>query len=243
MTSNDLALLELNIPFVPCHQSNPQPQSLCVAQNDRDHHRRIVTRPFDCFSRLKPISLIHQLSESLAQSVSPSPIIITMHSRRPPSLRHKGNRRQALQKRKEQLEGGTATPESTPTPAPTPTSAAARRKKKSSLCSSRTLVLLFVALALGAYVRFVLLSTSSMMEKGSSNLRGNSIPSPDALLKSPTDGDKKEADKKVEPPPSDAAADDKKEEEDVKKDDGDEEEADAWKNLVKEQTTKEEKAE
>lgn len=81
-----------------------------------------------------------------------------------------------------------------------------------------------------------------MMEKGSSNLRGNSIPSPDALLKSPTDGEKKAADEKAEPPPPDAA-DDKKKEEDVKKDENDEEEADAWKNLVKEQTTKEEKTE
>ena len=83
-----------------------------------------------------------------------------MHSRRPPSLRHKGYRRE-LQKDKnpEQEHASSELQEQNVAVAPT------RKKRKTGPCSTGACMLVIVLLVLGFYAKFIH-STASFMGKG-----------------------------------------------------------------------------
>jgi hypothetical protein len=149
-----------------------------------------------------------------------------MHSRRPPSLRHKGNRRE-LQKNKnlEQEHGDSEQQEQKIAVAPT------RKKRKTGVYSTGACVLVVVLLVLGFYAKFIH-STASFRGKGlysEGSVRGslgmNSLPSltpaeAQGKLRSSTNGGEKTTG--TEHSGVDGA------------------EEQQWKELVKDQTTKEE---
>ncbi|KAI2503661.1 hypothetical protein MHU86_10785 [Fragilaria crotonensis] len=100
-----------------------------------------------------------------------------MHSRRPPSLRHKGNRRESKKGRKsEQEHGDVEQPEQVTAVAPT------RKKRKTGPCSPGTCLLVFGFLVLVLYAKYIL-STASLTGRemqSESSVRGslgmNSLP-------------------------------------------------------------------
>lgn len=147
-----------------------------------------------------------------------------MHSRRPPSLRHKGNRRQHKRKQEEEEDADNPAPASSVISIST-----ARKKRKASLCSPRILLLSVTLLTLALFAKFIV-SSASIVQKGlqkEPSIRGGG----GELL-----GDKGIANKKEKVPPM---TDEKKEqiEHSSAKRDAENEEIE-WKNLVKEQTTK-----
>jgi hypothetical protein len=170
-----------------------------------------------------------------------------MHSRRPPSLRHKGNRRELQQKRKQQLEKGDAEQN----PIVTPNVNGTRKKRKTGPCSPRTLLLIFILLCLGLYAKFVM-SSASVIGKGMhtqkegsvrGGIKNKDITSNDpkvtvttvkqegepAMHTNTIHNTKGDAQKRIAE--ENTKSDAKKEAEHEEKE---------WKDLVKEQTTKEE---
>jgi hypothetical protein len=169
-----------------------------------------------------------------------------MHSRRPPSLRHKGNRRQHQQKQKQESKDAEnpATSSNSTTTTATTNSNSGRKKKKGRLCSPKTLLSLFVISFLALYARFIL-SSASILGKGlneqraSASFRG-AVGKKRAAAAPLKDAQQRAATKKQHKGGAPSKTSEKKgpaAEVSSAKQDAEQEEKE-WKDLVKDQTTK-----
>ena len=144
-----------------------------------------------------------------------------MHSRRPPSLRHKGNRRELRKSRESEQQEPGDSEEQEQKVAVTPT----RKKRKAGMCSTGACMVVLVILALGFYAKFIHLTVSSMGKgvQSEGNIRGSLGLTILPKLRSSVSRDEEPTG--TEPSVVDGAA---------------EAEEKQWKELVKDQTTKEE---